>query len=79
MEIVFSIITIIFVGIVLGLALTFGLVLIVWLVGLAMIVTAISLLRGQLRRWRFVRNAEYHEKNDVRIIDADYKDITDHK
>lgn len=41
-----------FVGLVLGLALTFGLALIVWMVALALVFSGAALLREQYYRWR---------------------------
>ena len=73
MEMIGTIFTIAFVALVIGAALTFGLVLFVWFLAAAALIVLLAILRAAWYRWRFLQAA----KHDTRVIEVDYQDISD--
>lgn len=74
MEIVLSFLTVVFVALIIGTALAFGFVILMWVIGVAVLLTVLLFLRETIRRWLFVRHAR-PETPDV--IEGDYKDISE--
>lgn len=84
MEFIGSVITVIFVAIIIGTALTLGGALLLTIIGVSILMMFFFLLRGYFMRWRFVHNAEKRENEAARgehitIIETDYEDMTDKK
>jgi membrane protein implicated in regulation of membrane protease activity len=78
METIASILTVIFVGLLVAGALTFGFALLIWFGLFAAIVTALVMLKHLWYRWRFMQTSGRQE-TDVQIIEVDYEDISSQK
>jgi len=76
MEFIGHIIIAIFVALILAAALTFGFMLFAWFLALAAIISACVLLRQWWRRWWFVHSATREERSS-KVIEVDYRDISD--
>jgi len=72
MELLISILTMIFIALVVGTALTFGVALLLWFLAMAALISAYMILRNALRRWRFIRNSA-----PPNVIEGDYRDISE--
>lgn len=80
MDVIGSVLGGIFIALIVGTALTFGFILIVWFIGLGLAISAFFLLRSWWWRWRFLHNAEQPLKGKKpEIIEVEYLDITDKK
>lgn len=74
METVFTIITVIFVALILAAAFTIGVSLLIWTIITAILLAAFYMLRERWRRFIFVYRARPPANN---IIEGEYRDITD--
>lgn len=79
MDAFFSILGIIFVTLLIAAALTFGITIILFFLGVAFLTAFLIMLREYWYRWRFVHRASKHEKEAQGVIEADYTDITHSK
>jgi len=77
METVFSILTVIFIAILLTTALTFGFTILVFFLSVALLTAVLIFLRGLWFRWLFLRSASQQERQAINIIETEYTDITD--
>jgi hypothetical protein len=75
MEVLFTILTVIFVALILAAALTIGFSLLVWCIITAIAVSMFLMLRERWRRFMFVRRSARPES--TKVIEGEYKDITD--
>jgi len=75
MEIIASIFSVIFIGLVLATALTLGMALFLWIIGIGVVMAVLIMLRETWRRWWFVHNASKPEP--PRVIEGEYKDISE--
>ena len=73
MDILLSVLTVMFIALLLGVAVTFGLVLVVWFAGLAVAVAAVVFIRQAWYRWRFLRSGKMPPTD---VIEGEYKDIS---
>jgi hypothetical protein len=78
MDFLFSALAVLFVALLVAAAVTFGFVLLVWFVALAVLIGASVFLREWWRRWYFLRHAAPREESS-QVIEAEYKDITDRR
>ena len=82
MYILFSAVSIIFIGLIIAAALTFGFVILLWIFVALMVFTILTFLRDLWRRWWFVHNNAPPKQNPPQkapqIIEAEYTDISDH-
>ena len=78
METILSILTVLFIMALIGVALTFGFALLIWFVLFALIVTGVVALKQLWYRWRFLRGANT-PSDDLRIIEVEYEDISNKK
>ncbi len=76
MDAVTSILTVIFVAILLTVAVTFGFMLLAFILGVALVTAVLIYLREWWYRWRFLRGASRHERQEDKIIEVEYEDIT---
>lgn len=79
MDFISSVLTGIFIAILVGVTLTFGLALLAWCVFVAVVFAVIVVARDRWRRWRFVRSGtpEPEQKaKRITVIEAEYEDIT---
>jgi len=76
MELIATVFSVLFIGLILATALTFSVALLIWFIGIAVLITVVVLLRDVFRRWRFIHNASRPDK-PPRIIEGDYKDISE--
>ena len=74
MDAITSILTVVFVAILLTVALTFGFVLMAFILSVALVTALLMALRGWWYRWRFVRGATQREEN--KVIEVEYRDIS---
>lgn len=77
MEFIGTVITGIFVAILLFTAFTFGFMLLVWFAIAGVAIALLFFLRETLRRWLFLRRGKMQERQSVEIIEVDYEDISD--
>jgi membrane protein implicated in regulation of membrane protease activity len=75
MEIVFNIISFIFVGLIIAAALTIGFSLLLWLMAISVVATLVFILRQYYFRWRFLRE----NKQTTDIIEGVYTEVIDKK
>lgn len=78
METIASILTVIFVGLLVAGALTFGFALLIWFGLFAAIVTALVMMKHLWYRWRFMRTNGQQEP-DIQIIEVDYEEVPSDK
>lgn len=76
MEIIGTIISVIFIGLILAFAFTVGFTLILWIIGVSVVLTVLVMLREVWRRWWFVRSHPIRDE-PPRIIEGEYRDISD--
>jgi membrane protein implicated in regulation of membrane protease activity len=76
MDFILTVITFIFVALILALAVTVGFWLLMWCIAVGLLFTIIIKLRQQWLRWRFVKNAEPATPD---VIEGVFRDITDHR
>lgn len=74
MDFLVTVLAVLFVALLVGAAVTFGFVLFVWFVALALVIAVSMLLRDWWRRWYFLRHAA--PRDDSQVIEGEYKDIT---
>jgi len=79
MDAIGSILTAIFIAILIGVTLTFGFAIIAFILCVALVTTALIFIRQWWYRWRFVKNATKQERSDNKVIEGDYKDISGDK
>jgi len=87
MEFIGSVLGGIFIALLVGTALTFGFVLILWFIGLGVAISLFFMLRQWWWRWRFLRTGQVPPPPGMQakrkptppsqIIDAEFEDITD--
>ena len=78
MDIVFSLFSIIFIALVIGCALFFGFVILMWVIAAAVAFAVFIYIRETIRRWLFIRNATPRMRDNAPdIIEGKYTDITD--
>ena len=78
MDFIFSFFSVLFITLVIGCALAFGFVILMWIMGVAVVFAIFLYGRELLRRWIFLHNASAHPNDrPPEIIDGDYQDITD--
>lgn len=76
MDIIFSVISVIFVGILIAVSLTFGFALLGFVLAVGFVTVLLMYLKGVWYRWRFIKNATPPERKDETIIEGDYEVIT---
>ena len=78
MELLGTILTGLFVALILATAVTFGFALIIWFAIAGVTLAILFLLREWWRRWMFLRRGKMqeHDAQNVRIIEVDYEDIS---
>ncbi|MFW0777045.1 MAG: hypothetical protein ACN2B6_04935 [Rickettsiales bacterium] len=74
MDIIGSIISIIFIGILVAVAVTFGFALLGFVLAVAFVTLLLVYLKSVWYRWRFVKNARPEQTDDT-VIEADYEVI----
>jgi hypothetical protein len=80
MDIIFSVLSAIFIALVLAAAVTFGFIILVWIIAAALALAVLVSLRNLWRRWWFLHNsAPPRPSRRPDVIEGDYKDITDDK
>lgn len=81
MDLIISVLTIIFVAVLIGTAFTFGAALLVAVLIFSFLAAAFFVVRQQLARWAFIRTVKQRESESqnatVTIIETEYTDITD--
>jgi hypothetical protein len=81
MDLIISVLTVIFVAVLIGTAFTFGAALLVAVLILSFLAAAFFVIRQQLARWAFIRTVKQREAESqnttVTIIETEYTDITD--
>ena len=76
MEFIFSLFSVVFIALIVGCALFFGFVILMWVMAGAVAFAVFIYLREVVRRWMFLRNATPRSSD---IIEVEYTDITDNK
>lgn len=71
-----TILTAIFVALIIAAALTFGFTILIFFMCVALLTLVLVGIREFWYRWRFVSRATRQEKETHGVIEADYKDIT---
>lgn len=77
MDFLASLVTIIVVALVLAAAITFGLILLAWIVGIGVAVAIAIMLRNAWYRWRHGPPQHIHTESHSDIIEVEYQDISD--
>jgi len=78
MEFIGSVLSFIFIAIVIGTALAFGFMILVWIMVAGLALTAFFYIREMVRRWLFVRGATPKPPPaHPNVIEGEYKDLTD--
>jgi|GEM_PF-4566546 len=81
MDILFSAISVIFIALIVAAAVTFGFIILVWVMVAAFVFSLLMYVRTMWRRWRFVHgNAppkQPRSRQAPKIIDAEYTDVSD--
>lgn len=77
MEIILSILAVLFIGLLLATAFTFGLAILVIFSGILIASLAYVLLRDWWRRWRITHGRDRADRANVTIIEAQYTEIHD--
>lgn len=72
MEFLLSVLSVLFIALILATALTFGFALFIWFAIAAAIVSVMMVIRELWRRWWFI----HHASPPPDVIDAEYKDIS---
>ena len=75
MDFILSILSFVFVGLIVVAALTIGFSLLLWFTAIGVVISLIIIARQYWYRWKFLRN---HQES-TKIIEGVYKEITDHK
>lgn len=73
MELIFSILTFVFVALLIAGAVTIGFSLLVWCLVAGAVLSLVFAIQRRVSYWRFVRESE----NEAQIIEGEYKDLTD--
>lgn len=76
MEAIASVLTVIFVGLLVAGALTFGFALLIWFGLFAAVITGLVMLKHLFYRWRFMQNNEMPPEAEMQIIEVDYEDVS---
>ena len=79
MDFLLSILTVIFVGLFIITALTFGFALLVWFIAAALVVTAFIMIRAWWFRFRFLRNNPQPKADQPPLIEGEYEEISNKK
>ena len=75
MEVILSVISFIFVGLIVVAAFTIGFSLLLWFTMLGILISCVFMARQYWLRWKFLRN----NKADTTIIEGTYTEIIDNK
>ncbi len=76
MDIISAILGVIFIGILIALAMIFGVAMIIFIMAVAVVTGFLVLVRSVFRRWRFERQVRTSETRSQQVIEGDYQDIT---
>ena len=83
MDFVVSLLTVIFIAVLIGTAFTFGAALLVAILVFSIITALFFFARQYIDRWLFVRGAQKREqeqgKTTITVIEAEYEDLSDKK
>lgn len=83
MDIVFSVLSVVFIGLIVAVAIVFGFVIFAWIMLAAILFAALMYLRSLWFRWVFVHRNTPHKTrtppDGPRVIEGEYRDITDEK
>jgi hypothetical protein len=75
MDIIFGLLTFVFVALLIMAAITIGVSLLMWFMLVGAMLSLYVAVRRRWMRWQFVRGSE---SSNVQIIEGDFKDLTDH-
>ncbi|MCE2926411.1 MAG: hypothetical protein LW823_02015 [Rickettsiales bacterium] len=76
MDIIGTLLSIVFISILIALAVTFGFAMLLFILAVAVVTAVLVLLRNGFTRWRFIKSVSRQEQSSIKVIDGDYKDIT---
>ena len=79
MDFVLTVIMVIFIGMLLAAAFTFGFTLLMIIIAPAGVMTLLTVGRELYRRWRFVRSATNWQEKPPPMIEGEFTDISEDK
>lgn len=77
MEFIVTILTAVFIAMLIGLTITFGFTLLFIIIATSVLAGFFALIVAAWRRWRFVHSQPFPNEKRTEIIEVEYTDITD--